>query len=380
MLRKSIFLTVAFLLLLPASAWAMQSTVWDFTDKQVPGDWTITGWSSVTPEAGGLHIQADNDGFMVRRTDTHPVDTIRITVTSQASQQGAFLWHKRSSPEGEMIQLPVTIEAGKEGVITENLQRYPEWDPRADNIGIGLPKGADVTIVRIELITWSTTEKLAAAWRSFWTFDTFNATTINFLWGPILQFSPLNDNVFATQPPQGWSANRLFYALLVAAGAVAMLWRTGKRRDGKRALRFFLCCTLGIWIFYDARMGAEFLRNALSDIRTQALAAPGHRTLLGYDTFYDIVEQSLPLLRTQNSYVAILPANASLLGRLQYFTYPSLPAQKDTYLEEKVWFVFLRPDISVQDGVLLSQDGTVLAKGGSIVKRFNDSSFMFMIP
>jgi hypothetical protein len=65
---------------------------------------------------------------------------------------------------------------------------------------------------------------------------------------------------------------------------------------------------------------------------------------------------------------------------MQYLTYPSLPAQTENYLKERVWFVYRRPDILVQDGSLQSRDGTVLAKGGSIVKRFDESSFIFMIP
>ncbi|MFA6523180.1 MAG: hypothetical protein WCS85_02325 [Candidatus Peribacteraceae bacterium] len=385
MLRKAILLTGALFLLLPASAWAMQSTVWDFTRKQVPGDWLVTGWSSVTPTDQGLHIQPDTDGNMVRQIDLpYPVDTIRIIVTSRTNAESTFLWHRRNSPEGELIQLPIGIGTGDESVITEDLRRYPEWDPRAEGIGIGLPKGADVTIIRIELISWSPAEKLAAAWKSFWTFDSFNATTINFLWGPILNFSPLNVGTFAYQPPRGWSANRLFYALLIVAGAVAMArWimqrRTG-RRAGSRALRLFLSCTLGLWIFYDVRMGAEFLRNATGDIRNYVFAAPGSKVLGGYGNFYDAIQQSLPLLRTQDTYVAILPERASLLGRMQYLTYPSLPAQTENYLKERVWFVYRRPDILVQDGSLQSRDGTVLAKGGSIVKRFDESSFIFMIP
>lgn len=385
MLRKAL-LCIGFLLL-PSSACAMQQTMWDFRDSQTAGEWQIQGLGSVVPTPQGVHITAEKNGFMLRDLNTgRRIDGVRIVAQARQETEGLMLWHKRGTAPNEVVQLSFLLRPGIIDQVSEDLSVYGDWDPHADRFGIALPAGADVTIQTITFFTMNPLEKLSGAWQTFWTFDSFSASSINFLWGPIVRFIPADaSSIFGSGPPHGWSGNRILYGLLVLVGAGAYGWARLRRKKSPsadaRALALFASVALGLWIFSDLRMGLEILNYARSDLHTTLAPKPGARTFRAFGNFYDAVDRSVPTLQQQPTYGVLLAEGAPLRSRLQYFTYPSIPVDPPVGSGTKLWFVYGRPDVTVDDaGNLQLRSGTVFASKGRILERFDESSFLYQAP
>ncbi|MEK7218721.1 MAG: hypothetical protein AAB728_04620, partial [Patescibacteria group bacterium] len=270
MIRRLLPVALLLLLLLPASAAAMRTETWDFTGESIPGEWQMKGWTDARSTQQGFRISTTADGSMARLTAfPHAVDVIRITASAPQDARGLLLWHEPDRPPDEVFQLPLILPAGSSRVDHVDLTVYGVWKGRPDLIGFAFPAGTDVTLETMEFLGFSPLEKLLYNWKSFWTFDTFNASSINFLWGPILRSAPVSRAaLFDAPPPQGWSANRVFYAVLAAGGFLLWLWRRYGKGGRRRALLLFLALTGGLWLFYDLRMGAEFFWYAKWDYDT----------------------------------------------------------------------------------------------------------------
>lgn len=374
------------LLALPIAGHAAQVTTWDFRDAHVPGQWDIRNWKQVQPTSAGLSIHTNADGAMIRAVDDIPyaVNAVRLQYTHATPTQAALIWHTPSRPDDQSLLIPFQIKDASGGTISLSLDFLSSSERIPDQVGIALPAGVDLTLQKIEFVRWSLPEEIVAGWKSFWIFDQFRAYSINFLWGPILLTDPdpsALSTLFQQQPPLGWSANSLFYALLgVAALALLILWwRLRDRHKLPSALLLFLCVFSVVWLVYDLRMGLEILHYAQTDY-TSSIATPvGQRTFRDYGNFYDIIAQSEPLLTQQPRYVFLSPPRTSFLSILRYFTYPSMPlADNENTTGIKNWLIYDRPDISVTaSGTLLSNGTTVLATSGSVIKRFDSTSFLY---
>jgi protein-S-isoprenylcysteine O-methyltransferase Ste14 len=383
-LRRTLLLALALCLLAPIAAHAESVTTWDFSNKNIPGQWDVGGWSAATPEEGGLHVSSRTDGAMMRAPDVPGgIDAVRFSFSAAAPQSALFLWHPHTLPAGQFYQVPLTVPAGHPSTADLDLTTVQGWDRGSDKVGIALPAGADLTIRRIDLVTWSPADKLAFAWNSFWTFDFFGATSINFLWGPIIRFAPVTqDALFSTPPPQGWSADRVFLALLAIAAVAALLLRFVQKWSRRRALLLFFGIGAGLWLFFDLRMGAEFLTHAVQDVQTQFLPPAGKRTYRTFENFYDAITVSVPALTKHPTYGFLYPKGAPLESRVRYLTYPSLPVGSSAPEAKnvKAWLIFRRSDVRVDDKGNLTEGGMVLASGGKVTQRFDETSFLYELP
>lgn len=378
MLRR--FLPVALLLLcIPLTASAKQVSTWDFTQGQMPGDWQTKGWTSAVLTTKGFEIHTTAAGSMGRLMDLpHPVDVIQITASTPREIAGLLLWHVPGTPPDVIYQLPITLQPGSSGTDFVDLTVADVWPRRPDLIGFAFPAGANMTLERVELVGFSVWEKLWNNVRSFWIFDTFNATSINFLWGPILRSAPITrEALFSSPPPQGWSANRVLYTFLALGSFLLWLWYWRGGLDPRRALLFFLSLCAGLWLFYDFRMGAEFFSYAAWDVRTYLTQAPEQRKFRQFQNFFTAVEQSLPVLTASPTYGFLCPDGLPLASRLQYFTYPSITAGNATLPRPANWLIFRRDDVRVDERNRLWKGDAMLAEGGTILKRFDDTSFLY---
>jgi len=218
-------------------------------------------------------------------------------------------------------------------------------------------------------------------WKSFWIFDGFHPTSINFLWGPVLRSTPITQAaLFYNPPPQGWSVNRVFYALLVLAGGTALFLRFFRRWNSRAALLLFLAVAAALWLFFDARMGAELFTYATTANRGYLQKPPGDRTYGTFGEFYDAVDVSLPLLTSEPTYEFLAPGNIPLESRIRYFTYPSLPVRPDSSERPKTWIVLRRPDVAVDSEGRLVVGGTAVTEGGNVIHMFENGSFLYQTP
>ena len=378
--RLSSSILGALTLIVPIVASAELVTEWDM-QRGVPPRYAVQGLTGVTTTDEGLVIRTDTDGFIIWEEPafTDPAEVVTIRATAARETDAMLLWHAKDAPEGELVQLPFVIPAGTHD--THILPtRYPEWTPMPSIVGFAFPAGADVVIERVYWRGFTTAEKLSEAWKSFWTFDAFRPYSINFLWGPLFTFNPLERaDLFENLPPNGWSANRLFYLLIaIAAASWVILAFMKKSRTGAIAFAvvFALC-----WVIFDLRMGLELLVYAKRDIQSHVLGEGRTRQLRTHGNFYAIAEEILPVIMEHDRYVIAAPDDSGFYPNLRYMSYPTVPVFRDGDTEGvKLWVVLNQKNLRIVDDHIVDETGTQLTGTGTIRMQLDDHTFLFELP
>lgn len=364
------------LLATPAMAFAAQETVWDFTGGKQPGQWSGTPGMEASATSEGLLLRAVNESAFFGKVAEHAVDAIIFTLESATDTDAMLLWRSAGMQQG-FRQMPLQLKSGEQ-TIALGTSTMPGWARKPEAVGIALPGGATVVIRSIRSEGLSLPERVAEAWKTFWMFDTFGTYSVNFLWGPLVTFDPLSRaQLYEHQPPMALSANRYFYILIALAGII--LFALARWKKYRNALPVFLGITAMLWVFYDLRMGAEYLSYALTDYRSYISQPAEKKRFRQYENFYAAAEQAVPLLRQDESYTVIPPAQSQVEQILQYETYPSIPARTDEQkLASRLWFVFRRPDVRVSSGGLVA-NGQPMTPPGEVLQRYDDSSFLYRV-
>jgi hypothetical protein len=195
--------------------------------------------------------------------------------------------------------------------------------------------------------------------------------------------TPEREALFAYQPPRSWSAVRIFFVVLIVAGVGALIWEgvrryRGGQRDRWTPLKFFFLVFASVWLFFDLRMGLEFLVDTEHDLSTYAFAPAGNKNFRTYGQFNEIVNASLPYLENEPTF-AFLGPDPTFLSIVRYFSFPSIPARPGDSLERvRIWVIFERPDITVDsNGRLLVNTTTVLSSAGTVLKEFKPGTFIY---
>ncbi len=378
------YLALLFLLIIPFSAHAEKNTVWNFQGT-VPGEWEVKGLTNITPTGQGVHIVTNTLGKMTRSTEwSHRVDAVHLTYTAYTDTKAYLLWHVRGTPENDLVQFPFTLTTTN-GMQQMDLNIAPmrQWDPRADVLGIAFEPGSNVLIADIEFRGWNPVEKLREAFISFWTFDSLRPYSINFLWGPLLGFSPVERaELFLHLPPLSHSANRLLYVLL-GIGFMWLIIKLTKEKDQpekkqKAILQFFLLLA-GLWFLYDIRMGAEIISYAQHDWKTYHLETPSRAIFRERKHFIQFAETVQSYTVLHDKYVFMASERWPYLGLIRYYTYPSLPTMPERALQDglRLWVVYERPDILLNSEGALVVEGQVVSLPGRIVHEFEPGTFLF---
>mgnify|MGYP003394278221 CR=1 FL=1 len=378
-------LVILGLIALPLSASAVEVTTWDFTDGQVPGQWNVKEITSAAPTAEGLRVRTDTSGLMWRDIgETGGFDSVTLIVTSPKDITARLIWHRRGDETNLLTPLDFTIpkSSGPQKIHIAP-EGYSRADPHADELGLSFAAGTDILIHAIQLERWSTGEKFMNALKSFWTPDEFRPYAINFLWGPLLAFTPTGrDQLFQRLPPLAASAVRLFYGLILLAGIggiVAVFFARGNERVRRGALATFACLLIGLWLLFDLRMGGEILSYVRSDFRTHVLPDAGQKTLRTHGSFYDVAATVLPELRKEERYALITDSDSPIYSNLRYMSYPSLPLVPGNTVTNglQLLFVYDRPDIRFVNGSLLNPDGTNLATNGHMLMTRGSGTYLY---
>lgn len=375
----------ALLLTLSLSAHAGFETTWDFRGG-MPGRWEAGGWTDVESTPFGLRITTTRDGSMRRATDlTHPVQVVSLRVASTRPTEAILLWHVRGTKDGDMVQLPFQIPASETAdPLDIDVSFYPQWDERADEIGLMLPAGSDVLLQAMTLRGWTGQERLWEGIKSFWHPDEFRPYSINFLWGPLIAFNPYQAaTMFEYLPPRAMSAARWFYLLLaIAAGASLACRATGRRSAWLLSLPVaFAAC----WLVFDLRMGGEVLSYVHDDWSRYVLADDGDKELRTHGTFFGDLDRALPFLR-RNELFAVMTDGASPAYQLsRYQAYPSVGTADAAMTGVTLWFIYDNPNVGVDErGRLLRAlpDGSIrtIASSGRVVLELSEQSFLYELP
>ncbi len=361
----------------PLGVQAAQTLDYNF-QGQVAGRWEGQGWAAGDAQKTpyGIHIRASSDGS-IRTTlpTTFGAHTLSVTTVSPRPVEAVFLWES-DGDGGAMVRLPVVIPASTEPKETRvDLTQYAQWNPLTTRIGFGLPKGADVTLVDLTLIRYTFLERLQWAARSVLHTDTFQIFSINFLWGPLIAFTPEEYlHTYEGQPPTSVSIMRFVYALLLLT--VAAWWVLRIKGHTAKASLLLVSVVCGLWVLFDLRMSAELVGYGMQDWRTYLSKPAAERVFRDRLHYYRTMEQSTPWLQQTPQYGLLSPW--PIMGNIRYFTYPSVPVVPKNADEGITHFiVFDDPTITLgADGRLL-QNGTPVSAPGSIVQEFQPHTFLF---
>ncbi len=358
----------------------MEEITWELREGGTPptGSYRL---SSLEQTPSGLHIAATEDGVLSWDTPIpFDADVIRLHTISKKPSNGGLVWNTKTNTQGQMDFL---IPAGEKDIAL-SLRDDDTWNWKTTEFGIGFGAQADVTLQSITWEKYSVAEKMAEAWKSFWTFDTFKPYSINFLWGPLLAFEPhARATLFDSQPPPSWSATRLFYLImLIALFVSALIVYTEKNAGKRKAGRVMIITFIALWILFDLRMGMEQIAYAMRDIRQYVLQAPEKKSLRDNGQLNAFADTLIPFLKQYDRYVVIEPKDSPLFRILRYASYPSLPIHKeDDTKNVKLWIVVERPDITVDaEGRLIDGEGKVLTAAGEILAKPALGTFIFAIP
>ncbi|TSC79975.1 MAG: hypothetical protein G01um101425_452 [Candidatus Peregrinibacteria bacterium Gr01-1014_25] len=373
------------LLLVPLTALAERVVRWDFRNPADVIQWNATVTSAVSSTADGLLIRP------VGRTVTvfhkgefpHRIDSMRFTMAAPRGAQGLFLWHIPGTAENEVIQLPFVIQPS----VTPMQQMLPleqihNWDPRADVIGFAFDAGTEVLLIDVQGMHWSFDERLIEAWKSFWTFDVFTRYSVNFLWGPVLTFTPSARAMLFTQlPPFGWSFNRVLLPFLVVIVAATIVWARVRRspRETSRAALIAIGCITGAWLLFDVRMGMELLSYAKRDFTTFVMRPLGQRELRYMEDFHDVLDISVTLVDGKKRIGFVSDPRYLLDSAAAYAFYPALVTKTDADQSGiDTWLVYRQPLARVTPSGQLMLDAQPLSPaGGRITQHFGPASFLF---
>lgn len=377
MKRFATIAVVAMALLSAAPAFAMDAVTWDFT-ASIPDGIAPKNLTTVEASNEGIYVQTSTDGLLQLPAPGIRADALRMVVTNIDTKNAAFVWQTRELNPGEYFQEYLRLPIGNERTMNVPLNLTSEWDPDATTIALAFPAGSEVLIHSMEWRSYSFGEKLLNGFVSFWTPDSFTLYSINFLWGPLIGTTPeARAELFATLPPKAWSATRLFYGALAlaAAGAAAYAWNKPDRRAA--FLGALAIAGAAAWILFDARMTQEIVSYAAHDWGTYVLAEEDERVLRTHANLYDVIADIKELLGDDGSYALIAQEGTPFFANVRYALYPAVPLPGVAGTDAKTWIVLASPNVRVEGESLVRTDGTVLVPRGAIVKRFDDSTFLF---
>jgi hypothetical protein len=359
----------------------MELSAWDFRGQE-PSGWQLQGVMDyqITGRGIELRIGPEGGGLLHPGVFDHRVEAITVHIQSERPTKGFFIWHEHGTPQDETPQLPFTIEASQTmQTIDLPLTYYKQWTRDADLIGIGFEGNSRVVLERVDARGWSVIEKIEELMIGFWTFDAFRPYSINFLWGPLLSYNPvMRATLYETLPPFAHSATQWMYVLLGIAFGAWLLTHMMRSRRTEAAFGILCALFIGLWVLFDLRMGSELITYARRDIASHVLNEPGAKTLRTHETFYDVLEQSLPLLKAHERFGLVTNENA-FYSLVRYNAYPSLPIRPSSdQAGLSLWLVSYRPNVVIDAQGRLTVDEHILSGPGKILRTLpGGNSFLF---
>jgi len=380
------FISAAFMLIIPALASAEDLMIWNFRNQMPkPAGVAQLTQAKITPE--GLHIRTEQDGFVFWDKKPIEIDAEVISIRARAARpvEAMILWQDWNATGSDLLQMFIKIPASESIQSTDiDLSSYSQWNWTTERFAIGFPAGTEVIIEEISFRRFAITEKIVDAWKSFWTFDEFRPYSINFLWGPQIATNAVGRaKMFEELPPSSSSAAWIFYgvAIIAAIVAVAMRYLTKDATSGRRnGLVLFGTTVIVLWILFDLRMGLELLSYAKTDVQTYAIKEADDQELRTHGTFYAIADKILPYIQQYDKFALFTLPDSPFFANLRYMAYPSVIVREgDDTTGVPLYVVIEREDIKVNEAGHLVKGDTILSPPGKIMGKVSDFTFLFLV-
>lgn len=360
---------------------AEEITYLDLSAKEEQQNWQAV---NVTAEAfsGGIKLHSEGEGFFIRQTEENtPVDTVRLVYSSPADAKISLIW-KKAGESNEYFQYGVNLPAAPAGAAyTIGTALISDWDRTPTAFGFKLEPKTLIILQQVETGYFTLSEGIAMRWKNFWTFDDYTPRTINFLWGPqIFKEKPDLLALFKALPPPIKSVNTVFYYLLAAAIIFSAGWKLINRNRPEKT-RYCLAglslAVICLWVFYDVRMGAEFLSYFKDDFDSYISRPEAERSFRDRGNFYTFVNEVKKHTALEPMYMFLTSYRWPYLGSIRYYTYPSLPKQIKDGERPRLWIVYAQKGISLNADNQLVLDGEVLTEKGSVLFSLSSEAFIF---
>jgi len=391
-MRSVLLSCVLLLLFTPFSVEAKSTRLyekWLLNNEEEVLKWNTAGVPDevvITPDGVAFNVEEQAAFFRPLPEGFHKnVDAIRLHYDATGLEEVVLLFI-RIRADGEIVRRFRLVFPIEEGMIDEYVSvPFYKWDVKGTNVLAVHFRGDAQNVVfgGVRFLHFTMFEKLVMSWKSFWTFDSFSPFSINIFLGPVI----MPDTEAIARHADWWyygtSVNAYFMVGLALFGMGLLFWAARKsQKEGLQWLvvrktilkRYFLIILL-VWMFYDLRMGAEYIRNVAKDYREYIAADPSERTFRDHDRFYDFVAFVQDLVADRSQYEVFLSSEWPYFGSLRYYTYPSLPNPGEPVSD--TWVVYDRSDITVGEDGMLYLDTEPFTKPGALLGRFDEHSFVF---
>jgi len=367
-------------ILLPATAFAAQILEWDFTGAPNSQGWVNQGLDSVQETIQGLMISTSLEGQFRKDIEPGEYEAISITYASSKETSVLLLWQDATKTDAA-TGIPFTLQASPNPTtVSINLKAVEGWNPATNKIGFQFGAGSEILLMNITLSHWNTLEHIGYAFRSVWQFDNVRAYTINFVWGPLVAFNPIETaQVFWKIPPDAHSLNWYIYAVLIVALIIVLYLshNEGTHEKQKWWKRFFVLFGV-LWIFYDVRMTSELGQYVKVDYETFHTKSFAEQQYRDRGFFIQMVEALREDIGTEKKFVFLPFQGYPYMGQIRYMLYPSIPVNPDAAdADTKFWLIFNRTDVTVNEAGQLVTTSEILSSTGIILKQFAPGTFLF---
>ncbi len=367
-------------LLIPATAFAANVTVWDFTETQNVQGWINQGLDTITETPQGLQISTQNEGQFRRDVEPGQYEALDIHYSSSAPVQMILLWQDPQTPD-QATGIPLTLPPSPiPSTVSVNLKGVDGWNANTTKIGFQFGAGTTLVLSKITLTRWNMLEHAWYAFLSPWKFDAVRAYTINFVWGPLIAFTPAEiDQMFWNIPPRTFSVNWYLYGILALALIITIYasHSAGTHDKHRWWMRFFVLFFF-LWIFYDIRMSAELASYVKTDYETFYTKSFAEQQYRDRGFFIQFIEAIRPVVEKEKSFVFLPFQGYPYMGESRYLLYPSNPLNPDAVQPDTtLWVVFNRPEVRMNETGQLTANGQVLSGTGAMVQEFAPGTFLF---
>lgn len=391
---RFLLVAIAFSILaapLPAEASKRLYEKWEFRTEADINSWNYTGLDEGILTTEGLEFDVTERAVMYRELPKgfhRHVDALRIRYDAGDLEEVAILFLKLHEEDQKIeLRYRLSYPVEEEGPVSRYipLSLYT-GDIRGTDVLAVSYKGDSpkVSFDSVRFLHYTFLEKIAGAWKSFWSFEGFEPFTINIMHGPMI----VTDIGALKEDGIGWqsrihSVNAYILVGLSLFGVGFLFWGFRMRlsqgwswqKTHRKVLLIFAGAVAAVWIFYDARMGAEFVRNVMRDHMQYVAAESSEREFRDMGNFYDFIGFAKPFLTDHMQYEVFLYSRWPHAGVMRYYTYPAKPNQDDPVSD--IWLVYDRDDVSVsQDGSLIVNNNP-FTEPGEMLGRFDENSFVY---
>lgn len=374
---------------LPAEAANNVYKKWAFKTEEDIYSWNYSGMEEAMLQSNGIQFEVEDQAVMFRNLPEgfhRNVDALRVSYNPAELDEVSLLFLSFDT-EGEIhrnfrITFPVIEDGGQTKYISLDSHRR---DINRSGVFAFSFKGnsENVSVNSVEFLSYSTREKITGAWKSFWTMQNFEPFTINIMHGPVISVDEDSINDDENWHILSQSINSYLLVGLAIFGCALLFreaFRSGRKKETWETVKWRIIITFfsviaAVWILYDLRMGAEFVRNVVRDHSEYVVAEDSEKQFRDLGNFHEFIVFAKPLLADHMQYEVFFKDKWPYYGILRYETYPARPN-----LDEPVsdtWLIYDRSDITIDDDGRLVLKGVPFTEPGVMLGRFDEKSFIY---